>query len=115
MSPVDVSQAIPMATDTEFDAWLRAHGEREREIVVAIYKKASGKQTVTLDALQETALCHGWIDSHGQRIDEERWAIRFAPRRPGSNWSALNRKRVRRLLEEERMTAAGVAVLPGDL
>jgi uncharacterized protein YdeI (YjbR/CyaY-like superfamily) len=95
--------------------WLRAHGGSEREVVVAIYKKTSGKQTVTLDALQETALCHGWIDSHGQRIDEERWAIRFAPRRPGSNWSALNRTRVRRLLEEGRMTEAGRAVLPGDL
>jgi len=112
---VDVSQAILIAADAEFDAWLAAHGVSEREVVVAIYKKTSGKQTVTLDALQETALCHGWIDSHGQRIDDERWAIRFAPRRPGSNWSAVNRKRVRRLLEEGRMTDAGVAVLPRDL
>ena len=115
MSRVDVSKAILVTSDAEFDTWLAANGVSEPEVIVAIYKKTSGKQTVTLDALQETALCHGWIDSHGQRIDEERWAIRFAPRRPGSNWSALNRKRVRRLLEEGRMTDAGVAVLPRDL
>jgi uncharacterized protein YdeI (YjbR/CyaY-like superfamily) len=115
MSPVDVSRAVPVASEAEFDAWLAANGPMEREVVVAIYKKASGRQTVTLDALQETALCHGWIDSHGQRIDDERWAIRFAPRRPGSNWSALNRDRARRLLKDGRMTAAGRAVLPDDL
>ncbi len=112
---MDVSHAIPIATDTEFGAWLREHGASEREIVVSIYKKSSGRQTVTVDALQEAALCHGWIDSHGQRIDDERWALRFAPRRPGSNWSALNRTRARRLLDEGRMTPAGIAALPEDL
>ena len=115
MSRVDVSHAIPIASETEFDAWLAAHGGTEREVIVAIYKKASGKQTVTVDGLQETALRHGWIDSHGQRIDDERWALRFAPRRPRSNWSDLNRTRARRLLAEGRMTSAGIAVLPADL
>ena len=50
--------------------------------MVAIYKKSSGKQTVTLTELQEVALCHGWVDNLGQRIDDERWALRFTPRRP---------------------------------
>jgi RecA/RadA recombinase len=44
-----------MASDADFDRWLSMHGGSEREIVVAIYGKASGKQTVTLAALQETA------------------------------------------------------------
>jgi uncharacterized protein YdeI (YjbR/CyaY-like superfamily) len=112
---MDVSGAILMGSGAEFDRWLRANGERERDVVVAIYKKTSGKATVTIEELQEAALCHGWIDSHGQRIDAELWAIRFAPRRPGSNWSPTNRTRVRRLIDEGRMTAAGIAVLPPDL
>jgi hypothetical protein len=37
------------------------------------------------------------------------------PRRPGSNWSATNREKVRRLLAGGRMTSAGRAVLPDDL
>jgi len=115
MSPPDLTRAVPIETAVAFDAWLLAHGDTEREVLVAIYKKASGKQTVTLDALQETALCHGWIDFQGMRIDEERWAIRFAPRRPGSNWSAKNRAVARRLIEQGRMTDAGVAALPQDL
>lgn len=93
---------------------MRDHGSSDEEIIVAIYKKTSGKQ-MTLDELQATAITHGWIDNLGQRIDDERWAIRFVPRRPGSNWSAKNRDVVRRLIEEERMTPAGMALLPDDL
>ena len=115
MSPLDVTSAVPMAAPADFDRWLRAHAETEGEVVVAIYKKASGKQTVTLVDLQEVALCHGWVDTQTKGIDDERYAIRFVPRRPGSNWSATNREMARRLLDEGRVTAAGLATLPNDL
>jgi uncharacterized protein YdeI (YjbR/CyaY-like superfamily) len=104
MSPLDVSQAAPVSSAEEFDRWLRDHGASEPQRILAIYKKASGKQTVTFEELLDTALCHGWVDTQTKGIDEERYAIRFVPRRPGSNWSATNRERVRRLLREGRMT-----------
>jgi uncharacterized protein YdeI (YjbR/CyaY-like superfamily) len=112
---VDVSRAVFMASEADFDAWLVAHGSGEREVLVAIDKKASGKQTVTLSALQEVALCHGWVDTQIQRIDEERYAIRFVPRRPSSNWSPTNREIARRLLPQGRIQPAGLATLPDDL
>ena len=115
MSPLDTSQAIPVSSTEEFGRWLRDHGGSERERVVAIFKKASGRQTVTFDELLDTALCHGWVDTQTKGIDDQRYAIRFVPRRPGSNWSATNRERVRRLRDEGRLTAAGEAVLPPDL
>lgn len=115
MSPLDTSRSIPMASRENFDRWLSEHGESEREVVVAIYKRASGRQMVGLLALQETALCHGWVDTQTKRIDDERYAIRFVPRRPGSNWGAKNRAIARRLLEEGRISAAGRATLPADL
>src|SRR5918994_3069812 len=114
MSPLDASQATPVSSATQFDRWLRQHGAAERELIVAIFKKASGKQTVTFDELLETALCHGWVDTQTKSIDDQRYAIRFVPRRPGSSWSATNRERVRRLRREGRMTAAGEALLPPD-
>jgi uncharacterized protein YdeI (YjbR/CyaY-like superfamily) len=115
MSPLDVSQARPVSSADQFDRWLRDHGAAEPERIVAVHKKASGKQTVTFDELLDTALCHGWVDTQTKGIDEERYAIRFVPRRPGSNWSASNRERVRRLRRAGRMTPAGEAVLPSDL
>lgn len=115
MSPLDVAQARPIDSVREFDGWLRKHGAEERELVVAVYKKASGKQTVTFDELLEAALCHGWVDTQTKGIDDEQYAIRFVPRRPGSNWSERNRELARRLVDEGRMQPAGAAVLPSDL
>src|SRR4051812_14168482 len=115
MSPLDVSRATPFSAASQFDGWLRDHGTTERELIVAIFKKASGKQTVTFDELLETALCYGWVDTQTKSIDDERYPIRFVPRRPGSNWSPTNREIARRLLREERLAPAGVAALPADL
>jgi uncharacterized protein YdeI (YjbR/CyaY-like superfamily) len=114
MCPLDVSRTTPFASASQFDRWLRDHGATERELIVAIFKKASGRQTVTFDELLETALCHGWVDTQTRVIDDECYAIRFVPRRPGSNWSPTNREIARRLLREQRMTPAGVAALPAD-
>jgi len=84
-------------------------------MIVAIFKKGAGKQTVSLDDLPETASCHGWVDIQTKSINDERYAIRFVPRRPGSNWSPTNREMARRLLREDRLTAAGIAMLHADL
>jgi len=51
-------------------------------VAIAIYKKASGRQTVTFGELLETAFCHGWVDTQSKRIDDERYAIRFMPPPP---------------------------------
>ena len=115
MSPLDVSRATPFSTARELDHWLQDHGATEQELIVAIFKKASGKQTVTFDDLLETALCHGWIDIQTKSIDGERYAIRFVPRRPRSNWSPTNREITRQLLREDRMIAAGSTAMPADL
>lgn len=115
MSPLDVAQAIPIASAGEFARWLRERGGSDPAVIIAIFKKASGKQTVTFDALLEIALCHGWVDTQTKQIDAERYAIRFVPRRPGSNWSPRNREIARRLVAEGRMTDAGAALLPTDL
>jgi hypothetical protein len=55
------------------------------------------------------------VDNLGQRIDDERWALRFTPRRPDSNWSELNREMARRLLAADRVLPQGRALLPDDL
>ena len=86
-----------------------------REVIVAIARKVSGRQTVTFHELLETAMCHGWVDTQTRRIDDERYAIRYVRRRPGSNWSDRNRVIARRLLADGRLTAAGIASLPPDL
>ena len=113
--PIDLENAIPIAAAAELDAWLAEHGGSKREVVVAIYNKASGRQGVSLVELQEVALCHGWVDTQTRRIDTERYAVRFVPRRPGSQWSPKNRALARRMLDTGRITPAGIASLPSEL
>jgi uncharacterized protein YdeI (YjbR/CyaY-like superfamily) len=112
---VDLSRTVAIESDVEFDRWLAQHGSVERDVVVAIYNKASGKQAVGLVALQEAALCHGWVDTQTQGIDAERYAIRFVPRRADSSWSPKNRAMAERMLEQGRVTPAGARALPRDL
>jgi len=115
VSPVDTARAIPVSRPDELDRWLTRSGGSAAEVVVAIFNRRSRRDTLTLVELQEVALCHGWVDTQTRRIDHERYAIRFVPRRPRSHWSEKNRAMARRLLASGRIQPAGVATLPGDL
>jgi hypothetical protein len=47
-------------------------------------------------------------------MDTERYALRFSPRRPKSNWTDTNKERARKMIAEGKMTAAGLATIPED-
>ncbi|MBI4498747.1 MAG: hypothetical protein HY689_12710 [Chloroflexi bacterium] len=99
----------------DFAGWLTVNGQEARDIWLILYKKASGKQTVTYQQLVEVALCYGWIDGIMKTLDSEKYAQRFTPRRKGSTWTESNKALARRLLAEGRMTPAGKSVLPADV
>lgn len=93
----------------EWRDWLTKHGQSETEVWLIYYKKDSGQPRIPYDHAVEEALCFGWIDSIVKRIDDKKFAQKFTPRRDGSRWSALNERRVRKLIREGRMTEAGLA------
>ena len=57
----------------------------------------------------DEALCFGWIDGRVNSVDGERHIQRFTPRKPASNWSAVNIAKVAQLRAEGRMRPAGEA------
>ncbi len=95
----------------DWRAWLRKHGKTSREIWLVYYRKESGKPRLSYNDAVDEALCFGWIDSTVKKIDAERFAQRFTPRRPGSKTSEMNEARARRLVREKRMTPAGLATI----
>jgi uncharacterized protein YdeI (YjbR/CyaY-like superfamily) len=109
---MQIGETITPSTPQDFADWLAARGADAREIWVMLYKKASGKQTVTYEQLVEEALCYGWIDGFMKGIDTERYVQRFTPRRKKSNWTATNIEIAKRLIEEGRMTEAGLQAMP---
>ncbi len=76
-----------------------------------IFKVGSKEVGIRLNEAVEEALCFGWIDSVMKSIDEDHYVLRFSPRRKGSVWSGNNLVRMRRLINEGRMTDAGLSVL----
>jgi uncharacterized protein YdeI (YjbR/CyaY-like superfamily) len=112
---MEIGETLDARRPEDFSAWLAANGRSKKEIWVVIYKKNSGKRTVTYEQLVEVALCHGWIDGLMKSMDAERYAQRFSPRRKNSNWTETNKAIARRLIAEGRMTEAGRAVLPEDI
>jgi uncharacterized protein YdeI (YjbR/CyaY-like superfamily) len=94
-----------------FYDWLAAHHDTAGELWVGYYKKATGRPSLTWPESVDQALCYGWIDGIRRRIDDERYTIRFTPRRRGSNWSAINIRRVTELMELGLMQPAGLAAI----
>lgn len=95
----------------DWRAWLRKHHRTRREVWLVYYNKASGKPRISYNDAVEEALCFGWIDSQAAKLDADRFAQRFTPRRPGSPVSEMNRARVRRLVRKKRMTKAGLEAI----
>ena len=112
---MEIGETLEVHQPADFAAWLAAHGTTARDIWPILYKKATGKQTVTYADLVEVALCYGWIDGLQKSLDAERFVLRFSPRRKDGHWTEGNRALARRLLAEGRMTPAGQAVLPPNL
>ncbi|MBI3815352.1 MAG: YdeI/OmpD-associated family protein [Nitrospinae bacterium] len=98
----------------EWRKWLIRHHDTEKEIWLVYYKKDSGKPSLLYNDAVDEALCFGWIDSMIKKIDGESRAQRFTPRRPKSQFSEMNKERVRRLIKEGKMTPAGL-IAAGDI
>ena len=98
------------ATPGAFRAWLEKHHASAAELWVGFHKKATGTPSITWPESVDEALCFGWIDGIRKTIDQDRYVIRFTPRKPKSNWSNVNIKRVGELTKLGRMTPAGLKV-----
>lgn len=96
-------------TRAEWRAWLEQNYTRTEGIWLISYKKAAGKPQVSYDDAVEEALCYGWIDSKGNKLDDERSMLWFAPRKRGTGWSRPNKERIERLIAAGQMAAPGLA------
>ena len=104
-----LDRTLYVANRKDWRAWLRKNHASETEVWLIYFKKHTGRPRIPYDDAVEEALCFGWIDSTVHSLDEESYAQRFTPRKEKSQWSESNRRRLRKLLAEGRMTKAGLA------
>ncbi|MGY2001326.1 YdeI/OmpD-associated family protein [Blastococcus sp. SYSU DS1024] len=109
-APTDLPM-LPFPDQAAFEAWLEAEHATAPGLYVQIARKGSGILSVTAPEVVESALCFGWIDGRGQRLDDSYHLLRLTPRRARSVWSQKNVATVERLTAEGRMRPAGLAAV----
>ncbi len=97
-------------TTLDFRKWLEVNHRAETELLVGYYKVSTKKLSLSWSESVDEAICFGWIDGVRKSINEESYCIRFTPRNPKSNWSAVNIKKVEEMIRLRKMTPAGLAV-----
>jgi uncharacterized protein YdeI (YjbR/CyaY-like superfamily) len=108
MSAADYPRVHPK-TAADWRRWLRENHDKAPGVWLVAYKAGTGKSRLTYDESIPDALCYGWIDSLNKPLDDERTALLFTPRKPGSGWSRTNKVRISRLIQEGRLEPAGLA------
>lgn len=94
--------------------WLAKHHESESEVWLVFHKRQTGRPSIAYDDAVDEALCFGWIDSLIKRLDDDRYARKFTPRKSDSRWSTANRKRYAQLEASGRLMPAGLTRAPTD-
>ena len=110
MAPVvvDPAKVKEFPTQADFYAWLKAHHDTDDEIWIRIFKKASGKPTISPVEAIDAVLCWGWIDAIRKSWDDESFVQRYTRRGRKSLWSQINKDNVARLVETGQMTEHGL-------
>ena len=108
----DLLATIEIPSRRQWRAWLKKHHASSPGVWLVFYKDHTGKRSIPYEDSVREALCVGWIDSLIKRLDDDRYARKFTPRKPTSKWSAINRKRWRELEAAGLLAPAGRAAAP---
>jgi len=106
-----ITRSFYAADRDQWRAWLEKNHKTQTEVWLIYYKKASKRPRIPYDDAVEEALCFGWVDSLVKRLDDEKYAQKFTPRKDRLKWSEPNKKRLRAMIEQGKMTDAGMAVI----
>jgi uncharacterized protein YdeI (YjbR/CyaY-like superfamily) len=91
--------------------WLQKNHTKEKNVWLILHNQKSHTPSVTYPDAIEEAPCFGWIDSTPPKRNGESCFQLFAQRKPKSNWSKLNRERAEKMIAQEKMAKAGMAMI----
>jgi uncharacterized protein YdeI (YjbR/CyaY-like superfamily) len=92
---------------TDWRKWLEKNHQLKQSVWLVYYKASTKVASVSWSEAVDEALCFGWIDSTKKTIDKERYMQYFSRRKPNSTWSKINKEKVTKLTQNNRMTKAG--------
>ena len=104
-----MQDSLSFTNRSEWLNWLSKNHDKLEFAWLIFFKKNAKQKGITLDEAVEEAIRFGWIDGKLRRLDEDRFILRFSPRRANSVWSKLNKERAEKMIASGKMTSAGLA------
>jgi len=105
---MNLENALSFNNRNEWRTWLEKNHTTKKEVWLVHYKKRAKKGRLNhIDAVEE-ALCFGWIDSKLKKIDEDRFILKYSPRKSKSVWSKINKEKAEAMNISGKMTKAGL-------
>jgi len=87
--------------------WLEMNHDKKDGIWLIFNKKKSSNFNLSWSESVDVALCFGWIDSIKRPIDSTQYKQYFSKRKAKSNWSEINKAKVKTLIDQGLMQEAG--------
>jgi len=94
-------------TDSEWRLWLHKNHSTSNGIYLIFYKIENKQASMRWEEAVKVALCYGWIDSTVKSLGDGKREQYFCRRNPKSVWSALNKKYIQLLTNENLMHKSG--------
>ena len=105
---MEMQDPVFFKSASELRKWFQKNHDKASELWIGFYNIKSTKKAATYKQAVDEALCFGWIDGIRKNLNEESYVIRFTPRKKNSIWSNINTKRIKELIEEERVHTSGL-------
>ena len=91
----------------EWRAWLELNHQEKDAVWLVFHKKSSPKFNLSWSESVDESICFGWIDSTKKTIDKNKYKQYFSKRKAKSNWSKINKEKVKTLIDQGLMEEAG--------
>ena len=92
---------------TDWRKWLEKNHQSKQSVWLVYFKSSTKIPSINWSEAVDEALCFGWIDGTKKTIDQERYMQYFTRRKPNSSWSKVNKEKVAKLIQNDRMKKAG--------
>jgi len=102
----DVEEYCPN-NQQDWRKWLELNHNKKEAIWLIFYKKKSPSFNLSWSDSVDAALCYGWIDSTKRTIDSAKYKQYFSKRKAKSNWSKINKDKIKTLIDQGLMEDEG--------
>ncbi|MDJ0663153.1 MAG: YdeI/OmpD-associated family protein [Acidimicrobiia bacterium] len=108
MTKLDDMKQVEASSPAQLRSWLEEHYAQDESVWLITWKKHVHDRYVSREVVLDELVSVGWIDGVRRKLDEDRTMQLIGPRRT-QYWAKSYKDRAARLINEGRMTDAGLA------